>query len=1204
MKKMFSELFISLLITAILLSCGVVIALAGDTAESESTVETLIDSKTVWKYLDDDTDPAENLGSLQAWTAPDFDDSGWKSAVGSFGSKGGVIGSVTGCGTPTTLINLYKPSDSSTVISTYYFRTDFEISKAASVSAIDFTLHADDAVIVYLNGTVILDSRTSVPEAAATTNKYYASITAAAQSFSLDYDALFGVLRDGENTLAVELHNNQAGSSDIFFGIDSMNVTSTSEEIKVEGNLTEVLDGTAIWKYLDDDTDPAEGLDSLQGWTAPDFDDSGWKSAVGSFGSKGGVIGSVTGCGTPTTLINLYKPTDPATVISTYYFRTAFEVEKASAVLSLELSLHADDAVIVYLNGTVILDSRSSVPDAAATTNKYYASITAAAQSFSVDYDTLDGVLRDGENTLAVELHNNQAGSSDIFFGLDSFSAMIAAVKVIPTFEQIVIGVGADETERGLAWYSRSSAEAYVEYAPVGADKEAFPGEYQTAAAVTAAAQNKPGYYNSKAVMTGLIENTEYVYRIVSDGESSPLKYFRTTATDQFEFVFVGDPQFGSAAWSAEWVDTLDKIDANFGAELIVSAGDQINTPSSENEYSYFIVDGLSSVAFAPTVGPAHDDPSIAFSEHFYTPNLSDKYGVTVSSANYWYRYGNTLFMHLNMADGTALESEHKLFIMETMAQNTDAVWKIVVLHKALFATGAHGNPDGNYFESEMSVIRPILAEQLSELGIDIAMGGHDHIYVRSHLMSGTDVSDDEVFDNKAINPTGTLHISASSSTGSKFHTSYSDDVYFAAYQNDEKRKSAIHFVIDGDSIVMNSYFLDTMTVFDSFTIEKKLKPDGSVPGKAVVKWLDADGNLIATNTGYESFTADAPSDAVIPSGDGYRNVRITRWLDEYGNITDLVIGTDSEYTFTAAKEQPGDGGYTASISEAMINFCYYSQFHMNLYLPIIDGMERPAVSGASASYATAFISNREYWVYTWWLSTTTATDDKTVNVSFTIDGVNYADDLKIGGLIYAELILSDSVSEEEKNCVANMLRYVREAKVYAGKTTDERFDSLIGSYDGTVEGLVTLPDYPTQYAATDTELGGLEKYLSKVYLGISGSPNFILVLNDAGVAAGLDHNSFTVYTESGVRIYLFNYANNGTTYQTNNMRVYDAIEKLTFTLTVPAAAGESATVIKGTYSIGTYISELESKGENVKVAKALYAFGEAVAEYRKTIKN
>ena len=178
--------------------------------------------------------------------------------------------------------------------------------------------------------------------------------------------------------------------------------------------------------------------------------------------------------------------------------------------------------------------------------------------------------------------------------------------------------------------------------------------------------------------------------------------------------------------------------------------------------------------------------------------------------------------MHLNMADGTALEAEHKLFIEETMAQNTDAVWNIVVLHKALFSTGAHGNPNGNYFETEMSIIRPILAEQLSELGIDIAMGGHDHVYVRSHLMNGTEVSDDEVLDGKAVNPTGTLHICASSSTGSKFHTNYSDDVYFAAYQNDDKRKSAIHFYIDGDSIVMNSYFLDTMTVFDSFTIEKK----------------------------------------------------------------------------------------------------------------------------------------------------------------------------------------------------------------------------------------------------------------------------------------------------------------------------------------------------------------------------------------------
>ena len=1178
------------------------VAIVAYAEDGEVKTQTLVDSQTVWRYLDDDTDPGAALANLSDWTLVDFDDSKWKSATGSFGSKGGKLDLVSGSGTPKTLIELYKPDGSGQVISTYYFRTDFEIENADWVTSISFSLHADDGLILYLNGSVILDTRSGTYDAAATTNKYYASMTAAAQSFTLTKEDLYGVLKDGKNVLSAELHNNQSSSSDIFFGMESAVATieEVEEEIVINGIYQDMTDKVAQWKYLDDDTDPGANLTKLSDWALPTYDDSAWKSGVGAFGSKGGVIGSVSGCGTPKTLIELYKPDGSGQVISTYYFRTEFEIEDASKIQTLEFSLHADDGIVLYLNGYMIHDGRASIPESAATTNKYYISASAAEQTFTLNYKELRGIIKSGKNTLAVELHNNQSGSSDIYFGLDKFGAIVAVDKVEPTFDNIVLAVGSDESARGLSWYSLSSAAAELQYAPVSTDKSVFPSEYKTAAAVTKKSENKTGYYVSKATMTGLIENTDYVYRIFSDGKYSPLKYFSTDDSEEFEFIFVGDPQLSSEKHGALWQDTVDKIIDNFDAELLVSAGDQINTPASEDEYGYFIVDELASIAFAPTIGPPHDDPSIAFSEHFYTPNVSDKYGVTVSGANYWYRYGSALFMHLNMADGTALESEHKLFIEEAIAENPDASWKIVVLHKALYATGAHGDPDGRYFESEMSVIRPILAAQFSELGIDIAMGGHDHVYVRSHLMNGTERSDDEVYDNKVVNPTGVLHISAGSSTGTKYHDAYSDDVPFAAYQNDERRKSAIHFAVTEDSIVMTSYFLDDMSVFDTFTIERKVKEDGTLPSKATVSWYDTEGNLIKTNVGYEGFVADIPLDAYVPSGDGYRSVRITKWLDDSGNESNLIIGKDSSYSFYAAKEQPADGGYIGKISDAMLNLSYYSQFHMNLYLPILEGMERPVVSGASASYATAFISNREYWVYTWWMSAVSATDDKVITVSYTIDGVSYSQRVTVGGLVYAEIALEYATSQKERLAVANMLRYVRESKIYAGYADDQRFDALIGSLDGSIEGKVTLPDYPTAFTPLDTSLGELENYISKFYLSIGTSSNFVLVLNQKGIDAGLKNTDFTIYNESGVKINLFDYAGDGKTYQTNNMKVYDAIEKLTITLTLPKTDTEPSRKISGTYSLATYITEVEKTGENVEVAKALYAFGVAAADYKK----
>jgi hypothetical protein len=94
-----------------------------------------------------------------------------------------------------------------------------------------------------------------------------------------------------------------------------------------------------------------------------------------------------------------------------------------------------------------------------------------------------------------------------------------------------------------------------------------------------------------------------------------------------------------------------------------------------------------------------------------------------------------------------------------------------------------------------------------------------------------------------------------------------------------------------------------------------------------------------------------------------------------------------------------------------------------------------------------------------------------------------------------------------------------------------------------------------------------------------------------------------TIYTESGARIYLFDYAKDGKTYQTNNLKVYNATERLDITLTVPASEpGGQSTVIKGTYSLATYIDGVSKTGGDVKIAKALYAFGIATKAYRDTL--
>ena len=591
-----------------------------------------------------------------------------------------------------------------------------------------------------------------------------------------------------------------------------------------------LLDKNTVWRYLDDNTDPAAGLDSLQAWTLKDFDDSAWKTGSGSFGSKGGAIGVVNGV-TPTVLLNHYKE-DGTTCIPSYFFRTSFEIEDAEAVSSLTFSANADDAVVMYINGTPVRDSRGGTPSTS-TNLQYYEG--AWDQNFSINMEDFPGMLVDGENTFAVQLHNNQRASSDLYFAIHSMTVSTADATA-PVAEDVILGIGANETQRQLSWVSAIGASSEVQVAKAKDVKNGvFPTEYESFSSTKVLATNKAGYSAYDATITGLEESTEYVYRILSMGKASDMYYFHTGSFGDYEFVFVGDPQLKTATEGRAWQDTLVTLDEQFNTPFIISAGDQICTPNSEEEYGYFIVDEMASTAFAPSIGPVHDDPSPSYKDHYNVPNESTVYGVSTSGGNYWYTYNNTLFMHLNMADtGAPSNGEHKKFMQEAMAANPDVTWNFVVMHTSLFSTGSHSDPNGIYFNGEIGVYRPAMAPIFTSLGIDVVLSGHDHVYVRSHMMDGVKVSGDKVYDSNTVyQPDGTLYLCASSSTGTKFYNSYGDD-YFIAYQNTVARKSAVKFSITDEEIVMQSYFLNDMTVFDSFTISKETAPDHVCELKAV----------------------------------------------------------------------------------------------------------------------------------------------------------------------------------------------------------------------------------------------------------------------------------------------------------------------------------------------------------------------------------
>ena len=90
----------------------------------------------------------------------------------------------------------------------------------------------------------------------------------------------------------------------------------------------------------------------------------------------------------------------------------------------------------------------------------------------------------------------------------------------------------------------------------------------------------------------------------------------------------------------------------------------------------------MKSVPVATTVGN-HDADNANYTYHFNPANSSSLGDNGRVGGDYYYTYGDALFMILNTQD-TNVE-EHRQFIESTVAANTDCKWKIVTLHQDIY---------------------------------------------------------------------------------------------------------------------------------------------------------------------------------------------------------------------------------------------------------------------------------------------------------------------------------------------------------------------------------------------------------------------------------------------------------------------------------------------------------------------------------------
>jgi hypothetical protein len=388
------------------------------------------------------------------------------------------------------------------------------------------------------------------------------------------------------------------------------------------------------------------------------------------------------------------------------------------------------------------------------------------------------------------------------------FSGGAIAANAAPstTLTDIVLGVGSDETQRNLAWYSTSDTAQVAQVAPASAVVDgAFPA---TSTSFTATGGlTTSNEFNRFVTVTGLKENTAYVYRVGSEGNWSATSTFRTQDFDgDFNFLFFGDPQLGSsgdlARDTAGWVDTLGVATSTYpDAEMLFSAGDQVEKASSEPQYEAFLSpEKLREIPFVATNGN-HDVGSKAYEQHFNTPNTDRAAGAgsaTGSGGDYWFIHKDVLFMNIN--SNSRDYASHITWMTDVVAAHgAEAKWSMLAFHHSIYSSAVHAT------DTDIADRRNNLPTAISNLGIDVVLQGHDHAYARSYLIRNgekADAAEAAGAESVVAGPGGVLYVTANSASGSKYYNLQNKpEFWWLSVQNQEKVRNYTALEVTDDAI-------------------------------------------------------------------------------------------------------------------------------------------------------------------------------------------------------------------------------------------------------------------------------------------------------------------------------------------------------------------------------------------------------------------
>lgn len=433
------------------------------------------------------------------------------------------------------------------------------------------------------------------------------------------------------------------------------------------------------------------------------------------------------------------------------YFRKEFDLhvaDNSQLPKELLLSLLRDDAAEVFINGVSVhisnLDKNAKAkPDQIGSYHLVKSIVEDFSSESAFEKVTLKlplNVLRKGRNVIAVAIYQHSEFDTDLSFDLALSVANEVDVVRLPYIQN------ATHNSITIRWATKNPSTSVVRYAKSLEELQA--GKFISVS-------NEGLTREHDVQLTNLSADTVYYY--VVGTESAALKggseshYFKThehtaRANSKTRIWVLGDSgeyNLHSKSVKNSFLSLADR--SGRFPDIWLMLGDNAYFDGTIEQFDRSLFGLFPEILRNTTLWSAlgnHDADAghTAYFDVFNFPTKGEAGGEPSGTENYYsFDYHNIHFVSLDsVVNPDSVEMQKWLRKdLKIANKNPNRQWTIVYFHHAPYSKGTHDSDDPKQYRDRMRKMRWNFVPIFDELGVDLVLAGHSHVYERSYLLQG-----------------------------------------------------------------------------------------------------------------------------------------------------------------------------------------------------------------------------------------------------------------------------------------------------------------------------------------------------------------------------------------------------------------------------------------------------------------------------------